>query len=1156
MNEQKISNIIGNYSSESLKNDSYEEYQIIKEDYCSSPRCGIKSKIVTKSVDKIIFSPLEISTNPYFKYCVTPVKDEHFKFDFSQSETNHTRNQEDKNQKKNLGNNSNNQKNSYLDTNKDELKEEKEENGSEIDNEENGNITKYLNIVDKKESDTNLNLIDNEINVTNDLIVNTSNDNEEKKKKLRGRPKNKNKKVSLLTEIQNDNVNKNNIYNENRNSNHNSIILKEKRKLSLNDTTDNFKEKKVKNSQKNMHNLFILSDDNNKNNDFDVGLFRKNKPKACSIFQSIKLTKDAAKNLKKKLSPFGVTKDKKEPIKVISSRTTTNINRVKDKKKNMEDIKKTNTSNYIRDPLFNAKKNKELKEKLKMKVYENDNSEENNHKNKSNNNITNLTKSKKKSRHIKVKSFGEKSEAYKVTEHLNLKKYESEGKKFHNSDALSRKRINNGSSYKLKIEENLKKEKYETPKNFKGRRGSRFDIFNNDNNKSKNNLLAMKREKENIIKKKFTTNFTNFLDKNRDKLKDKVKDRIKDKEKIKEKLKDKIKDKVKDIFKEKNYDNTKSKSKDKEKDKEKGKEEEKEKEKEKEKENDNTNNLKTSIKTKKDKKKTKKKEKNKTKEKEKEKERESLREKSGGKKFSAKNLKLLSIKPEKENKVDNNIRKDKSRTHICRIQNNYLSRSSTKKLTLFQSVNFSGKNHHLENNKFSFKRMNSREQSLKHDYQLTLGGSVKLRRSGRRNSTRIIHFKPQQEKITAYTNKQNIDNINDYTRQCLEIIPDLYTLKEMPRCKNKVRPIFTKAKSTNKIALFDLDETIVHCIGEINMNNVESFSRQSDAKIKVLLPGGKQVVIGINIRPHWEEALNIIKDKYHIVAYTASHESYADSVINYLDPEKKYFEYRLYRSHCVLCVVNEMKFYVKDLGILEEFCDLKDVVLIDNSVLSFAYHLDNGIPISPFYDSKNDVELLDISNFLFRYAEEDDIRDKLREVYKLSEYLEIIKNNASEESVTESPSISVVQEDEEGEKTNKNCLINKKKNSFNLKKTLENSIIEENKSECNNNEDEYLNNSIHKKRNSVSENNMKRNEIINSFEKITISNIKRSISFKEKNNKKFDSKKISDFMNNKNYTNVINKSFGLKKKKFKSFRNIDINFKKEWDEKQKELNNK
>ena len=37
----------------------------------------------------------------------------------------------------------------------------------------------------------------------------------------------------------------------------------------------------------------------------------------------------------------------------------------------------------------------------------------------------------------------------------------------------------------------------------------------------------------------------------------------------------------------------------------------------------------------------------------------------------------------------------------------------------------------------------------------------------------------------------------------------------------------------------------------------------------------------------------------------------------------------------------------------------------------------------------------------------------------------------------------------------------------------------------------------------------------------------------------------------------INKNVGIKKKnKFRSLRNIDINFKKEWEEKQKELNNK
>ena len=102
MNEPKIVPLIiyNNDNYKEKKEESYEEYQIIKEDYCSSPKCGIKSKIVTKSVEKMSFSPIEISTNPYFKYCVIPIKDENFKYDFSQSETNHTRNQEEKNQKK------------------------------------------------------------------------------------------------------------------------------------------------------------------------------------------------------------------------------------------------------------------------------------------------------------------------------------------------------------------------------------------------------------------------------------------------------------------------------------------------------------------------------------------------------------------------------------------------------------------------------------------------------------------------------------------------------------------------------------------------------------------------------------------------------------------------------------------------------------------------------------------------------------------------------------------------------------------------------------------------------------------------------------------------------------------------------------------------
>ena len=578
----------------------------------------------------------------------------------------------------------------------------------------------------------------------------------------------------------------------------------------------------------------------------------------------------------------------------------------------------------------------------------------------------------------------------------------------------------------------------------------------------------------------------------------------------------------------------------------KDKNKEKDNMKNKEKEKENNNNKRPKTKEKKEKKKNKKKEKNKIKEK------DLTNDNSLRKKYSAHNLKFFSIKNEKENKNDILVRREKSKTIMGNVQSNLLNRGSNKNIKL---IKFTSRNYF--SNKNVFKRMNTRG-STKMGLQLNLDLTQKYRpKCGRRNSTRVINNIYHEERITEYTNKQTIENINEYTKLCLEIIPDLYSLKEMPRCKTKVHPTLKKSKNKKKIVLFDLDETLVHCIGEINMNNVENFSKQCDGKIKVLLPGGKQVTVGINIRPHWKEALNLIKEKYHIIAYTASHESYADSVVNYLDPENKYFEYRLYRSHCVLCSVNDMKFYVKDLGILDEFCDLKDVVLIDNSVLSFAYHLDNGIPISPFYDSKNDSELLDISNLLFKYADEDDIRNKLREVYKLNEYLEMIKNNISEESFTGSDTISIVQEDEEGERTNKNCM-NNNKNKLNF--TIMNKTAKAFKREDNNNNKNICKikniiSSLYKKGKNFSQKNLKCKDIINLFEKINVNNINKrskSISLKEKKNIKLDSKKIYDIMNN---SKIENRSFGIKKKnKFRSFRNIDINFKKEWDEKQKELN--
>jgi len=98
--------------------------------------------------------------------------------------------------------------------------------------------------------------------------------------------------------------------------------------------------------------------------------------------------------------------------------------------------------------------------------------------------------------------------------------------------------------------------------------------------------------------------------------------------------------------------------------------------------------------------------------------------------------------------------------------------------------------------------------------------------------------------------------------------------------------------------------------------------------VNIKLPTNKIVSIGLDIRPYWKEALDLIKDYYHIVVYAASQQPFANVVLNYLDKENKYFKYRLYRDHYVQYNVDGITFYVKDLDILNEYYNLKDTVLI------------------------------------------------------------------------------------------------------------------------------------------------------------------------------------------------------------------------------------
>ena len=148
-----------------------------------------------------------------------------------------------------------------------------------------------------------------------------------------------------------------------------------------------------------------------------------------------------------------------------------------------------------------------------------------------------------------------------------------------------------------------------------------------------------------------------------------------------------------------------------------------------------------------------------------------------------------------------------------------------------------------------------------------------------------------------------------------------------------------------------------------------------------------------------------------MIVFTASHQTYADAILDYLDPNHELIKYRMYRQHCVL---TKEGYYVKDLRVIGNR-DLKDMVIVDNSVYSFAFQIDNGIPIIPFYKDHNDEEMLHLIYYLSCLANAEDVRVQNRaafELYKLA--------NGDSSEGTDSNMDSLVANDIENVESNTN----------------------------------------------------------------------------------------------------------------------------------------
>ena len=280
--------------------------------------------------------------------------------------------------------------------------------------------------------------------------------------------------------------------------------------------------------------------------------------------------------------------------------------------------------------------------------------------------------------------------------------------------------------------------------------------------------------------------------------------------------------------------------------------------------------------------------------------------------------------------------------------------------------------------------------------------AVHPKKPERNSKKELKEFKRQASKIdfNPLGSRENYPgNYDNYLKIALTHISELRKMKFEYALSNKklyegVPDYTNKLEPGKKLLLIDLDETLIHSdfnLEYLNDKSIkydaiirfketqeefeENFEDYDDLKRKKLklslFSEEREFKVGIFIRKGAKEFLTEVSRYFEVGIFTASVKEYADAVIDFLDPNKNLIKFRLYRNNCIN--VND-RIFVKDLRIIKGV-DLKDAILLDNSIYSFSAQLNNGILVNSFFNDKNDIELFNVFGYLLNFlVKADDVR--------------------------------------------------------------------------------------------------------------------------------------------------------------------------------------
>jgi len=250
----------------------------------------------------------------------------------------------------------------------------------------------------------------------------------------------------------------------------------------------------------------------------------------------------------------------------------------------------------------------------------------------------------------------------------------------------------------------------------------------------------------------------------------------------------------------------------------------------------------------------------------------------------------------------------------------------------------------------------------------------------------LAEYKRQSSNIVIFPleAKENYPgNYSQYLEKTLTHISQLKDINfEYALEDTKINEGVPELSFNKKILVLDLDETLIHADFD------EEFSPDEYDTVIQFKAKNEEAKKEKNIEDS-DYFLEEVNKYFEVGIFTASVKEYADAVISFLDPENKLIKFRLYRNNCIN--FNDA-FTVKDLRIFKNV-DLKKIVLLDNSMYSFAAQINNGILINSFINDKEDNELFNALNYLVNFIlPAEDVREVNEQFYNFRQIIDgIIK---------------------------------------------------------------------------------------------------------------------------------------------------------------------